>query len=158
MPIPPGHAAGDLLRAPEWEVLEEGPGYLRLDVHLPDHVRNPRGQLFGGFTGTYVDLVALTTVYAGGIGPRVWMATTNMRIDYLAPVEGPRFLIESRLTASRGRNRFVDVRFMGHGDDEPTVLATATMRQNPDLPYMADAEAAHIRARAGSGGRADGNP
>src|SRR5687767_6380196 len=80
-----GHPAGDFLEAHDWDVLEEGPGYLRIEASLPQHVRNPRGQLFGGFTPTYVDLVALFTVRAGvdrTSGPRSWLATTNMRIDY----------------------------------------------------------------------------
>ena len=57
--------AGDFLEAYDWTVLEERVGFLRLDAGLPDHVKNPRGQLFGGFTPTYVDLVALNTVRAG---------------------------------------------------------------------------------------------
>ena len=60
-----GHMAGDFLEAYDWTVLEERVGFLRLDAGLPDHVKNPRGQLFGGFTPTYVDLVALNTVRAG---------------------------------------------------------------------------------------------
>src|ERR671937_703435 len=61
-----GHPAGDFLEAWAWEVLDEAPGYLRLEATLPDHVKNPRGQLFGGFTPTYVDMVALFTVRGGG--------------------------------------------------------------------------------------------
>ena len=57
-----GHPAGDFLEAYDWQVLEEAPGRLRIRAHLPEHVRNPRGQLFGGFTPTYVDLVALFRV------------------------------------------------------------------------------------------------
>ncbi len=57
-----GHPAGDFLEAWAWDLLEEGDGVLRVSAHLPDHVRNPRGQLFGGFTPTYVDLIALFTV------------------------------------------------------------------------------------------------
>ncbi len=76
----PGHMAGDFLEAPQWHVLEEGPGRLRIRAHLPAHVRNPGGQLFGGFTPTYVDLVAVFTVRAGE--PRAeafrhWLATTS---------------------------------------------------------------------------------
>src|SRR6058998_2748765 len=81
-----GHAAGAVLQAHDWRVTEERMGFLRLDVHLPDHVRNPRGQLFGGFTPAYVDLVALFTVRAGkqrlAQRFRTWLATTNMRVDY----------------------------------------------------------------------------
>ena len=66
---------------------------LKIRAHLPAHVRNPRGQLFGGFTPTYVDLVALFTVRAGE--PRIeerlrtWLATTNLRVDYFEPIVGP---------------------------------------------------------------------
>ena len=56
-----GHPAGDFLGAHEWDLLEEREGFLRISAALPDHVKNPRGQLFGGFTPTYVDLVALFT-------------------------------------------------------------------------------------------------
>src|SRR5207247_5898367 len=78
-----GHPAGDFLQAHEWKVLEERQGFLKIRAHLPHHVRNPRGQLFGVFTPTYVDLLALFTVRAGE--PRMeerfrtWLATTNMR-------------------------------------------------------------------------------
>ena len=56
-----GHSAGDLLEAFDWELEAESLGELSLKVTLPDHLRNPRGDLFGGFTATYVDLVALLT-------------------------------------------------------------------------------------------------
>jgi acyl-coenzyme A thioesterase PaaI-like protein len=121
----PGHAAGDFLGAPRWDVISQSPGFLRLGVDLPEHVLNPRGQLFGGFTGTYVDLVALATAHAGPSEERVWLATTSMRIEYLAPLVG-------LLKASRGRTRVIDVTFLGDDDEEPAVLATATMRQLPD--------------------------
>ncbi|MGH7436844.1 MAG: hypothetical protein ACRENE_14315, partial [Polyangiaceae bacterium] len=58
-----GHPAGDFLEAHDWNVIEKRPGYLKLDVHLPSHLRNPRGDLFGGYTPTYVDMVALRTVW-----------------------------------------------------------------------------------------------
>lgn len=107
-----GHPAGDFLEAYEWLVLDEEEGYLRVEAHLPSQVLNPRGQLFGGFTGTYVDLMGLHTVRAGperkgSSNQRRWMATTNMRIDYFAPIVGPTFTIESRLQWARGRDRYV---------------------------------------------------
>src|SRR4029078_13278189 len=107
-----GHPAGDFLEAYHWTGLEESPGVLRVRAHLPAHVKNPRGQLFGGFTPTYIDLVALLTVRTaptpGRTAAPTWLATTNMRFDYLEPVLGPRFVIESRLLKSRGRTRVVD--------------------------------------------------
>lgn len=127
-----GHPAGDFLEAYEWRVAEEGQGYLRIEAHVPEHVKNPRGQLFGGFTPTYVDLVALLTVRAGGdrsdTRPRSWLATTNMRVDYFEPILGPRFVIESRLVKKRGRTNFVETRFYDPADTL-AVFAVTTMRE-----------------------------
>jgi acyl-coenzyme A thioesterase PaaI-like protein len=131
-----GHPAGDFLEAWAWDVLDERDGYLKLNVHLPDTVKNPRGQLFGGFTPTYVDLVALFTVragpdrltrMAGGPGASGWLATTNMRVDYYEPILGPTFVIESQREKQRGRTHVVLTRFLQ--DDELAVLAMTTMRE-----------------------------
>ncbi|MEX2206381.1 MAG: PaaI family thioesterase [Myxococcota bacterium] len=126
-----GHPAGDFLEAWAWDVLEEDDGYLRVSAHLPDHVRNPRGQLFGGFTPTYVDLIALFTVRsrtrrAAATGHR-WLATTSMRVDYLAPIVGPKFILDSRCEHQRGHTYFVVTRFQQDG--ELAVMATTTMRE-----------------------------
>lgn len=129
-----GHPAGDFLEAYEWKVLEERAGLLRISAHLPEHVRNPRGQLFGGFTPTYVDLVALFTVRAGTEEAeerfRTWLATTNMRVDYFEPIVGPTFEIESRLVKKRGRTNFVETRFLD-AEGELAVFAVTTMREVP---------------------------
>jgi len=126
-----GHPAGDFLEAWAWDLLEEGPGSLRVRAHLPDRVKNPRGQLFGGFTPTYVDLIALFTVRAGRPRPEEgsgqWLATTSMRLDYFEPITGPTFVLDSRREKQRGRTHFVVTRFLQ--DDELAVLATTTMRE-----------------------------
>lgn len=127
-----GHPAGDFLEAYEWQVIEERAGFLRVRAHVPQHVKNPRGQMFGGFTPTYVDLVALFTVRAGEEKREfrfgTWLATTNMRVDYFEPLVGPEFLIESQLVKRRGRTLFVETRFL---DLEGTlaVFAVTTMRE-----------------------------
>jgi hypothetical protein len=43
----PGHGAGDLLEAYKWRILDERPGLLQVQVHLPESLKNPQGQLFG---------------------------------------------------------------------------------------------------------------
>lgn len=126
-----GHPAGDFLEAWAWDVLDEDDGHLRVSAHLPDHVRNPRGQLFGGFTPTYVDLVALFTVRsraqrATTIGPR-WLATTSMHVEYFEPIVGPTFVIDSTREKQRGRTHHVLTRFLQDGD--LAVLAATTMRE-----------------------------
>ncbi len=129
-----GHTAGDFLEAYRWTVLEEGPGRLLIRAHLPDAVKNPRGQLFGGFTPTYVDLVALFTVRAGTSSREArfssWLATTNMRIDYFEPVVGPTFRMDSRLVKRRGRTNFVETCFLDEAG-ELAVFAVTTMREVP---------------------------
>lgn len=137
-----GHPAGDFLEAYRWRVLEENPGLLRIRAHLPEHVKNPRGQLFGGFTPTYVDLVALFTVRTEEDSPdrrfRSWLATTNMRVDYFEPILGPEFDIEGRLVKSRGRTRFVETRFLGL-TGELAVFSTTTIREIPLDRALGDA-------------------
>jgi len=125
-----GHPAGDFLEAWRWDLLEERAGYLCIEAHLPEQVRNPRGQLFGGFTPTYVDLVALFTVRAGPdrlTAPRRWLATTSMRVDYFEPITGPTFTIESTLDKRRGRTAFVTTRFVQDG--QLAVFAATTLRE-----------------------------
>ena len=127
-----GHTAGDFLEAYDWSVLEEGEGFLRVRAHVPAHVKNPRGQLFGGFTPTYVDLVALFTVRAGAGRLehrwRSWLATMNMRIDYFEPIVGPEFVIVSQLVKKRGGTNFVESRFFDP-EDTLAVFALTTLRE-----------------------------
>lgn len=126
-----GHPAGDFLEAWSWELLEEGDGFIRVSAHLPNQVKNPRGQLFGGFTPTYVDLIALFTVRSRAMRAAHknlgWLATTSMRVDYFNPILGPRFVIDSRREKQRGRTHFVLTRFFQ--DEELAVLAATTMRE-----------------------------
>ena len=126
-----GHPAGDFLEAWAWEVLEEADGYVRVSAHLPDQVRNPRGQLFGGFTPTYVDLIALFTVRSRAeraqAGANRWLATVSMKVDYFEPVVGPTFIIDSRREKQRGHTHFVLTRFVQDG--ELAVLAATSMRE-----------------------------
>ena len=137
-----GHPAGDFLEAWAWDVLEEADGYLRVSAHLPDHVRNPRGQLFGGFTPTYVDFMALHTVRSSAQRAAAkmrlgWLATTSMQIDYFEPIVGPKFILESRREKQRGRTHFVVTRFFQ--DDELAVLAATTMREVAQDRSLGDA-------------------
>ncbi len=136
-----GHPAGDFLEAWSWELLEEGEGYIRVSAHLPKQAKNPRGQLFGGFTPTYVDLIALFTVRSRALRAAQknlgWLATTSMRVDYFAPITGPRFVIDSRREKQRGRTHFVLTRFFQ--DEELAVLAATTMREVATDRQLGDA-------------------
>ena len=130
-----GHPAGDFLEAYDWKVLEQRPGYLKLDVHLPPHLRNPRGDLFGGYTPTYVDLVALRTVVSARAPGEAltWLSTLNMRVDYLAPITAERFVIEGERIHRRKGSHLVEVRFRAPDApaDEMLAFALVTLRDVP---------------------------
>ena len=125
-----GHAAGDFLQAYDWDLLERSEGRLRVGVRLPEHLRNPKGQLFGGFTPTYVDFLALHTYWAGRepTPGRPWLATVNMRLDYYAPVTGDGFEIACRVVNRRGVMTYVETRFFDP-EGEMLVYAYTTLKE-----------------------------
>lgn len=124
----PGHCAGDLLEAPDWHVIREAEGLVEIDAHLPGQVLNPRQQLFGGFTGTYVDMVALYTIRT--LFPTrddYWITTINMRIDYLDPVLGPRMRLQGELINKGRSTSLVSVTFLDEAGNK-LVYALVTLR------------------------------
>lgn len=134
--IAEGHGAGDILEAFKWQVLEERPGHLVVEVHLPEHLKNPQGQLFGGFTPTYVDMVSLYTVHTGDpdrepTSPRSWLTTINMRCDYFEPIVDETFVIRGELVNQRGLTSLVATKFLQH--DNLAAHALTTIRQIPDM-------------------------
>jgi acyl-coenzyme A thioesterase PaaI-like protein len=124
-----------LLEVDDWLYFEDSKGLVSIEVGLPDRLRNVRGQLSGGFIGTYVDFVALRTV-AGpvprGDAARPWLTTAGMQIEHLAPVTGPRFLIDSRVDRHRGRTAHVTTRFLQDG--ELAVFAHTRVRETRAAP------------------------
>jgi acyl-coenzyme A thioesterase PaaI-like protein len=136
-----GHNAGDFLEAWEWTVLERGADRLVLEVHLPEHLKNPRDQLFGGFTPVYVDFVALYTVRSAeaATSPNIpfrFFNTINMRCDYFEPIMGPTFHIVGEIENRRGQICLVSTKFLatdGSGPTDGTMLAHAltTLRVPP---------------------------
>lgn len=127
----PGHPAGDFLNGPDWRVLGESEGHLVVDVPLVDAAKNFRGQLFGGFAPAYIDLIALRAVSAGtGERPHGWLVTLNLHVEYFEPVDGPRFVIESRVVNRRGRTIFVETRFK-NTDGKLLLFATLTLLEQP---------------------------
>lgn len=104
---------------------------MEVEAHLPSQVLNPRGQLFGGFTGTYVDMISLYTCRTlnedSSASP--WSATVNMRIDYFAPVLGPRFNLLGELI-NDGRSTCLIATTFSALDGEKLVYAITTLRKN----------------------------
>ena len=131
-----GHPAGDILEAWAWDVLERSDGHVRVSAHLPSHLCNPRGELFGGFTPTYVDLLAIHTIRShqpARPGQRPRLSTLSLRVDYMEPIVGPTFIIDSQLEKQRGRTNYVTTRFMQ--DSELAALAaTVVLETSRELP------------------------
>jgi acyl-coenzyme A thioesterase PaaI-like protein len=134
LPAPPGrllgrgHPVAELLEAHEWRVLEHEPGIFRIEAHLPTQVKNPRGQLFGGFAGAYVDLLAVYTARTVIEHVPNGLATVNLRIDYFEPVRDAHFILESRVVHSRGKTHLVEVLFKSL-EGKLLVFAITTLRQ-----------------------------
>lgn len=114
--IRPGHRVGDQLDASSWRVRERSDDRLVAEATLPVAMQNYRGQLFGGFTGAYVDFIALALVrhkMSASEKESMGLTTLNMRIDYFEPVQGPRFVLEADILKKRGANYFINVQFRG---------------------------------------------
>lgn len=129
--LQPGHNAGDLVGSSKWEILHEEPGLVEVDVHLPNHLLNPRNQLFGGFTGVYVDMISIYTVRTLFESEEEfkWSATVNMRIDYFAPVLGPRFLLKGELIKN-GRSTCLVATHFTDMEGNKLVYAITTLRKS----------------------------
>ena len=132
----PGHGAGDLLEAYKWRILDERPGLLQVQVHLPESLKNPQGQLFGGFTPTYVDLVSLYTVHTvdrdkDPTDERSWLTTINMRCDYFEPIVDATFTIPGEIVNQRGLTTLVATKFFQA--DTMAAHAVTTIRELPNV-------------------------
>lgn len=125
-----------MLEAWKWKVLEESPGLLVIEAPLPESLKNPQGQLFGGFTPSYVDFVSLYTVHTGHpdrdpTSPRHWLTTINMRCDYFEPIVGPTFTVRGELVNQRGLTSLVSTQFFQ--DETMAAHAITTLRAMPDV-------------------------
>lgn len=127
----PGHNAGDLVESSKWKILREEPGLVEVDAHLPEGLLNPRDQLFGGFTGIYVDMISIYTVRSLFDNQQEfkWAATVNMRIDYFAPVLGPRFLLKGELIKD-GRTTCLVATHFTDMQGNKLVYAITTLRKS----------------------------
>lgn len=133
-----GHGAGDILEAWRWRVLDRGAGRLIVEAQLPDRLKNPQSQLFGGFTTTYIDFVSLHTVHAADdddrdpSSPRDWLTTLNLHCDYFEPIVDETFTIEGEVLNQRGMNYLVSTKFFqGTSPADRTMAAhgLATLRR-----------------------------
>ena len=129
-----GHGAGDVLEAWRWRILRRETGVLEVEAHLPDQLLNPQGQLFGGFTPTYVDFISLHTMHSAEpdrdpTSPKDWLTTINMRCDYFEPIVGPTFRISGEIINTRGLTSLVAASFFQ--GETMAAHAITTLRRVP---------------------------
>ena len=129
--LKPGHNAGDLVEAHKWTVLREEKGVVEVDAHLPKHLLNPRDQLFGGFHGTYVDMMSIYAArsMSSDVDAFRWSTTINMRIDYFSPVEGPHFFLKGELI-NDGRSTCLIATTFSDPEGNKLVYAITTLRKS----------------------------
>lgn len=130
----PGHCAGDLVEASKWTILREEAGLVEINAQLPERLLNPRRQLFGGFTGTYVDMMAIYTVRTLYIDKPgfAWTSTINMHIDYLEPVLGPDIKLRGELIKDGNSTCLVAVHIMDSSGNK-LVYAICTMKKHTQI-------------------------
>jgi acyl-coenzyme A thioesterase PaaI-like protein len=112
-----GHPVGDFLDAFDWKILERSRGCMRIRARMPERVMNPRGDLFGGFTPTYVDFFGLHvfhTLREPG-EPRQWLNTIRLDVEYFAPIRGPEIEILGETLHRKGRTAHLEIRFEDDG-------------------------------------------
>ena len=122
------HNAGRLLEADRWKLLEIEPGRLLVECHVPDAVLNLAGSVFGGFTPTYVDFIAIWTCMTTMDGELSWVSTMNMRIDYFEPLVPPGFVVEGKVRNRRKRDFLVETTFTD-ADGRIAAFALTQLRQ-----------------------------
>jgi len=87
---------------------EVGPGTLRAALEVRDELKTPFGNLHGGVIAALCDHVLGTVCYP--VIPRgAWAATTEFKLNYLAPVTGGTLVATARIVALSSRTAVVRI-------------------------------------------------
>jgi acyl-coenzyme A thioesterase PaaI-like protein len=109
-----GHPAGDVVDAWQWTLLERTSQRLRVRAVLPERMRNPRGDLFGGFAPAYLDFLAIL-LFQGARAPHEptgRLVTARLSTDFFEPLRESHFEIAAELLHRTGRRGHVEARFL----------------------------------------------
>jgi len=90
------------------QFLEFQPGYLLAEMPVRAELITPLGNLHGGVMAALVDHVLGCVLYPL-MKPGQWAATTEFKLNYLAPVKGGSLRAESRVVAMTKRTAVVQV-------------------------------------------------
>ena len=94
--------------------VDAGPGVLRAEVEVRDELKTPFGNLHGGVLAALCDHVLGTVCYP--VIPRgAWAATTEFKLNYLAPVSGGTLRAESQIVSMTRTTAIVRVEVSNGG-------------------------------------------
>jgi uncharacterized protein (TIGR00369 family) len=88
--------------------VDAGPGVLRAEVEVRDELKTPFGNLHGGVLAALCDHVLGTVCYP--VIPRgAWAATTEFKLNYLAPVTAGVLAADARIVSLTRRTAVVRI-------------------------------------------------
>jgi uncharacterized protein (TIGR00369 family) len=94
--------------------VEVGPGLLRAEVAVRDELKTPFGNLHGGVIAALCDHVLGTVCYP--VIPRgAWAATTEFKLNYLAPVTAGTLVAAAEIVALSSRTAVVRIQVENEG-------------------------------------------
>lgn len=105
-------------------VTEFGPGYLKAELEVRSELLTPIGVMHGGVMAGFVDHITGVVLYPM-MEPGSWAATTEFKLNYLAPVKGGILEAESEVI-SLTRNTAV-VRALVSNEDRLVCSAQGTL-------------------------------
>jgi uncharacterized protein (TIGR00369 family) len=101
-------AAGGLVGFLKIRHAEVGPGMLRAEIDVRDELMTPFGNLHGGVLAALCDHVLGTVLYP--VIPRgAWAATTEFKLNYLAPVTRGTLAATARIASLTKRTAVVRI-------------------------------------------------
>jgi 1,4-dihydroxy-2-naphthoyl-CoA hydrolase len=104
------------------------PGTMRAEVHVRDELLTPFGNLHGGVLAALCDHVLGTVCYPV-MERGAWAATTEFKLNYLAPVSGGTLVADARILSMTKRTAVVRIDVANDG--RPVCLAQGTVLVMP---------------------------
>jgi 1,4-dihydroxy-2-naphthoyl-CoA hydrolase len=103
---------------------DAGPGTMRAEVAVRDELLTPFGNLHGGVLAALCDHVLGTVCYPV-MERGAWAATTEFKLNYLAPVSGGTLAADARIVSMTKRTAVVRIEVAN--DSRPVCMAQGTV-------------------------------
>ncbi len=108
-------------------LVEAGPGWARMRLHLRPEIMNPFGAVHGGSVSALIDSAAGSAIAAGTLPDDRIMGTIDMQVHFLERARGSYLLAEGRMV--RAGKSIAIARVEVRDDAEALVaMGTATFR------------------------------